>query len=229
MKHLSALLFVAALLAVTPARATCPHGGLVPSLLTPITSALPRDHGALVAGYRFEPAATTALSFEGVRLVRGRRVTIGLQSVPIAPGLSRLVPTTAPRPGTYGLEGLGPTTDLLVGRTPMPGAPVRPTMSAVRRVAVAGAAAGVELRATLGFAVPTGIVAILSAWGDSDHASVWSRAVVGQTEVVLHSTSESCAPDGAEPPPTEGPVAVRIAYVDQFGQVSPWSDAITAE
>ncbi len=166
MKHLSALFFVAALLAVTPARATCPHGGLVPSLLTPITSALPRDHGALVAGYRFEPAASTALSFEGVRLVRGRRVTIGLQSVPIAPGLSRLVPTT----------------DLLVGRTPMPGAPVRPTMSAVRRVAVAGAATGVELRATLGFAVPTGIVAILSAWGDSDHPSVWSRAVVGQSD-----------------------------------------------
>lgn len=227
--HLAALAALAILALGSPLQATCPHGGLVPALLTPITSPMPRERGALVAGYRVEASATTGLSFEGVRLVRGRRISIAMQSIEIAPGLVRLVPSATVRPGTYGLEGLGPTTDLVVGRTPMPGAPVRPVLSAVRRVAVAGASAGVELRATLGFAVPTGIVAILSAWGEASTPSVWSRAVVGQTEVVLHSTAETCTPDGAAPPPEEGPLSVRVAYVDQFGQISPWSELASAE
>jgi hypothetical protein len=230
MKHLLALFAALVVLALgAPLRATCPSGGLVPALLTPITAAMPRERGALVAGYRAEPSATTALSFEGVRMVRGRRISIAMQAVEIAPGLVRLVPSATVRPGTYGLEGLGPTTDLVVGRTPMPGAPVRPVLSAVRRVAVAGASGGVELRATLGFPVPTGIVAILSAWGEASTPSVWSRAVIGQSEVVLHTTAELCTPDGASPPPEEGSFSVRIAYVDQFGQLSPWSDPVSAE
>jgi hypothetical protein len=230
MTRLLAALALFAVLAISPPlSATCPSGGLVPALLTPITAAMPRDRGALVAGYRVEPSATTALSFEGVRLVRGRRISIPMQAVTIAPGLVRLTPTTTVRPGAYALEGLGAASDLTVSRSPMPGAPVRPVLSAVRRVASTGATAGVELRATLGFAVPTGIVAILSAWGEATTASVWSRAVVGQSEVVLHTTSDACTPDGAEAPPAEGPVAVRIAYVDQFGQVSPWSEPFNAE
>jgi hypothetical protein len=213
------------------AAADCAATHAVPALLTPITAAMPQSSGALVAGFRSE-RGTGALSFDGVRMTR-RRTSVSMQPIEIAPGLVRLVPSTVVRPGAYSLEGLGAPTELTVGRSPMPGAPVRPAVSGVRRVASATSGRGlsVELRATLGFAVPTGIVAILGYWGDASTPSVWSRAVVGQTEVVLFASPDHCAtlPPGFTPPPAEGPLSVRIAYVDQFGQVSPISDPTPVE
>lgn len=214
------------------AAADCASTHPVPALLTPITAAMPTSSGALVAGFRSE-GGTGTLSFDGVRISR-RRTTVSMQAIEIAPGLVRLVPVTTVRPGTYSLEGLGAPTDLTVGRGPMPGAPVRPALSGVRRVASASVSSrgiSVELRATLGFAVPTGIVAILAYWGEATTPSAWARGVIGQTEVVLFSNPDRCAalPPGFTPPPAEGPLSVRIAYVDQFGQISPISDPAPVE
>jgi hypothetical protein len=235
MKHTSRALAAAALLVITlagsQAGALCAvMGGYVPMLLTPVTAAMPHSSGALVAGFRAD-ASERALSFEGVRITR-RRTSVAFQAIPIAPGLARLVPVSPVRPGTYTLEGLGAPTELVVNRNPMPGAPVRPTMSAVRRVAsVEGRESRVELRSTLGFAVPTGIVAVLSYWNDATTPSVWSPAVIGQTELVLYATPGRCSslPPGFTAPPDAGPLTVRIAYVDQYGQVSPVSDPIPVE
>lgn len=213
-----------------PATADCAPTHPVPALLTPITAAMPTASGALVAGFRSE-GGSGPLSFDAVRITR-RRTSVSMQAIEIAPGLVRLVPTSTVRPGTYALEGLGATTDLTVGRTPMPGLPVRPALSGARRVASAGPrGVSIDLRATLGFAVPTGIVAILAYWGDASTPSAWARAVVGQTEVPLFVSADRCAalPPGFTAPPAEGPLSVRIAYVDQFGQLSPISDPTTVE
>ena len=222
----------ALILSGEPAAADCASTHAVPALLTPITAAMPQSSGALVAGFRSEAGVGT-LSFDGVRITR-RRTSVAMQAIAIAPGLVRLVPSTSVRPGTYSLEGLGAPTDLTVSRSPMPGAPVRPALSGVRRVAAASVSSrgiSVELRAALGFPVPTGIVAILAYWGAATTPSAWARAVIGQSEVLIFASPDRCAtlPEGFTPPPSEGPLSVRIAYVDQFGQISPISDAATVE
>jgi hypothetical protein len=229
---LAALVFLFAVFVGSDAAADCAFLGMTPSLLTPITSAMPMSSGGLVAGFRNDPSGTGSLSFDGVLLRRGRRISVPMQSVPIAPGLVRLVPSTRVRAGLYSLEGLGAATDLTVGRSPMPGAPVRPSVSSARRVASAvGRTTSVELRATLGFPVPTGIVAVISYWNDMTEPSAWSRAVVGQTEALLFANPGRCAtlPPDFLPPASEGPLTARIAYVDQFGQVSPPSDSFPVD
>lgn len=231
----SGLVIVLALslgLVSSDAAADCAFLGMTPALLTPITAAMPMTSGALVAGFRNDASGTGSLSFDGAVIRRGRRLTIPMQSIAIAPGLVRLVPTTRIRAGLYSLEGLGAATDLTVGRSPMPGVPVRPSVTAARRVAsVSPRGTSVELRASLGFAVPTGIVAIISYWNDVTTPSAWSRAVVGQTEALLFASPGRCAtlPPDFLPPPAEGALTARIAYVDQFGQVSPPSDPFPVE
>lgn len=225
---------LSALLLASPAAALIALPTFRPVLLTPVTSSMPRSSGALVAGVREDGASSSPspVSFEGVHVTRGRRIDVPLQAIPIGPSLVRLVPTSALRPGTYTLGGLGEPVTITVGRGPMPGVPTRPAVSEIRRVAaVHGGATSVELRARLGFAVPTGIVAVLSYWGDATEPSVWSPAVLGQTEVVLYVAPRagpgSLAPGFVALP--EGPLSVRIAYVDQFGQRSAMSDASAVE
>lgn len=234
MKHrlLAVLAFSFAVLVGSDVSADCAFLGMAPALLTPITSPMPMNSGGLVAGFRSDPSGSGSLSFDGALLRRGRRISVPFQSIPIAPGLVRLVPSTRVRPGLYSLEGLGAATDLTVSRSPMPGAPVQPSVSSARRVASAvGRTTSVELRATLGFPVPTGIVAVISYWNDMTEPSAWSRAVVGQTEALLFANLGRCAtlPPDFLPPAAEGPLTARIAYVDQFGQVSPPSESFTVD
>lgn len=228
------LLCLAALLVSAPASALIALPSFRPVLLTPVTSSIPRSSGALVAGVRADGHASSPapVTFEGVHVTRGRRIDVPLQAIPIGPSLVRLVPASALRPGTYTLAGLGDPVSISVGRGPMPGVPTRPAVAEVRRVAsVSDGATAIELRARLGFAVPTGIVAVLSYWGDASEPSVWAPAVLGQTEVLLYTAPT--ARSGGSPPgfvaPPEGALTVRIAYVDQFGQRSPLSEPSQVE
>jgi len=223
-----------ALLLASPAAALIALTSFRPVLLTPVTASIPRSSGALVAGVRSDGVGSSPspVIFEGVHVTRGRRIDVPFQAIPIGPSLVRLVPSSALRPGAYTLAGLGEPVTITVGRGPMPGMPTRPAVSEIRRVAaVHDGATAVELRARLGFAVPTGIVAVLSYWGDATEPSVWSPAVLGQTEVVLYVAPT--ARTGSLPPGfvtlPEGPISVRVAYVDQFGQRSPVSEASAVE
>jgi hypothetical protein len=235
-RHLISILLavVSALILASPATALIALANFRPVLMTPVTASIPRSSGALVAGVRADGLASspTPVTFEGVHVTRGRRIDVPLQAIPIGPSLVRLVPASALRPGAYTLAGLGDPVTITVGRGPMPGMPTRPAVAEIRRVAaVHDGATAVELRARLGFAVPTGIVAVLSYWGDAAEPSVWSLAVVGQTEVVLYNAPT--AHTGSSPPGfvalPDGPLSVRIAYVDQFGQRSPISEASAVE
>ncbi len=229
------LVLCLAVLAIgAPASALIALANYRPVLLTPVTASVPRSSGALVAGVRADGLASSPapVTFEGVHVTRGRRIDVALQPIPIGPSLVRLVPASALRPGSYTLAGLGDPVSITVGRGPMPGVPTRPAVAEIRRVAaVHDGTTAVELRARLGFAVPTGIVAVLSYWGDATEPSVWSPAVLGQTEVVLYTAPT--ARTGSLPPGfvtlPDGPLAVRIAYVDQFGQRSPISEPSNVE
>lgn len=139
-----------------------------------------------------------------------------------------------PALGVWTLHGLGPDASVTIGRAPMPGVPVRPSVRVMRRVAATGLSASqtprVEVHADLAFPVPVGVVAAIVTWNTDAQPSGWARAIVGQNEMVVFAEAAHCAqvPAGWQSPPS-GTLIARIAWVDRLGQVSPPSDAITVE
>jgi hypothetical protein len=231
-----ALVLFTSLAAAAQDAAPCTSRPLVPVLLTPISAPMPRDGGGLVAGVRLGDAGTTstAIAFEGVSFTR-RRTSQILQVVRLAPGLVRLVPTGTLASGPWVGHGIGTDSEITVGRTALPGAPVRPSVHGMRRVAAtsmsASATPRVEIRAILEFPVPTGIVAMLVYWNGETTPSTWTRAVLATTEMVVYTEPDACetVPEGTRPPPADGAFTASIAFVDQFGQVSPISTAVPVE
>lgn len=211
------------------AEARCAMQGLVPRMLTPTTSSLPRDGGGIVVGLRSSSGATQEMP-AGIQLTRGRR-SQDLVGRTLAPGLVRFAAVSRLLPGTWSVPALGPTTSMSVRWQPMPGVPTRPVVTELRRVAATGMSVRrtprVEVRATLGFPVPAGIVAVVTHWGEEGAAAAWEPAIQGQREVVIWQEPGRCqtSPEGTMPPP-EGDASARIAFVDTFGQVSPLSVAV---
>lgn len=196
---------------------------------------MPREGGALVAALRLgEPGtAAPAASFEGAAMSR-RRTSLPLGVVALAPGLVRLVPSGPLSTGPWTVHGVGPDTEITVGRAALPGAPVRPAVHAMRRVAATGGAGSTprtEIRAILDFPVPPGIVAMLVHWNGETSPSTWTRAVLARTEVVVYAEPDPCddIPDGTRPPPETGPLTVSLAFVDELGQVSPISAPVAVD
>lgn len=215
--------------AVSSARAECAATALVARMLTPTTTVLPRDGGAIVLGLRSAPGAAVPMP-QSITLSRGRR-TQSLLGTPIAPGLVRFAAVSRLVPGPFSAAGLGAPITLTIGRASLPGPPVRPSVREMRRVqstvmSARGALPHGEVRATLEFPVPAGIVAIVTYWGESGGAAAWVPAIQGQTEVMVWGEPARCetAIDGFVAPP-EGAVG-RIAYVDAFGQLSPVSSSV---
>lgn len=200
--------------------------GLVPQRLTPTTVSIPRDGGGIVVALRSASRATQEMP-AGVQLTRGRR-TQDLVGRALAPGLVRFASVTRLTTGTWTAAALGPDASVIVGRRdPMPGVPTRPVVTELRRLAATSSgrsAPRTEIRATLEFPVPAGIVAILTYWGDEGAApAAWEPVIQGQRDVVIWQQTPACESDPAgRTGPPEGPTTTaRIAYVDQFGQVSP--------
>lgn len=228
------VLVIASVHAASVQRATadCAPRALVPRMLTPTTASLPRDGGAIVVGLRSGdgPAAPVPQSIE---LVRGRR-TQSLTPTVIAPGLVRFAAVSRLLPGPFTTTVLGAPITLTVGRGTLPGVPTRPVLRDLRRVSSTAMSSRslprAEVRGTLEFPVPAGIVAIVTYWGETGGASTWMPAIQGQTEIVAWAEPGRCeqAIEGTTGP-AEGPGAGRIAYVDQFGQVSPVSAAVPLE
>lgn len=205
--------------------ADCAVSGLVPRMLTPTTTSLPRDGGGIVVGMRNAAGEGQGMP-AGVQLSRGRR-SQDLMAQALAPGLVRFAAVSRLRPGTWSAPALGPTVALTVGRTPMPGVPTRPVVIELRRLASTGMSARrtprSEVRATLEFPVPVGIVAIVTSWGEAGAPATWEPAIQGQREVVVWQEAARCQsePAGTLAPPEGAGVVGRIAYVDAFGQISP--------
>lgn len=237
MRRLFSLLLVLSSTLVASAQdgAPCTSRPLVATLLTPVTAPMPRDGGGLVAGLRLGDAgAASVLSFDGVSITR-RRTSQVLQVVTLAPGLVRLVPSGTLATGPWVVHGIGPDAEMTVGRTSLPGAPVRPSVRGMRRVAAtsmsASATPRVEIRAILEFPVATGIVAMLVYWNGETTPSTWTRAVLSTTEMVIYTEPDACdtVASGTRPPPSSGSFTASLAFVDQFGQVSPISAAVPVE
>lgn len=225
----AACLLVMAVGFLPRATADCALQALVPRMLTPTTASLPRDGGAIVVGLRSSPEAAGAPMPQSIALVRGRR-TQSLVSTQIAPGLVRFAATSRLLPGPFTTSQLGAPITLTVGRSPMPGVPTRPVLREMRRVSSTGMSASrtprAEVRATLEFPVPAGIVAIVTYWGESGGPAWWAPAIQGQTEIVAWTEPGRCEqPIEGTSGPGEGAVG-RIAYVDQFGQLSPISASV---
>lgn len=213
--------------AVERADARCARVGLSPRALTPVTTSLPRDGGGIVVGMVSASGAEAPMP-AGVQLVRGRR-SQDLVARELAPGLVRFAAVSRLLPGTFSAPALGPTATITIGRTPLPGVPTRPVVSEMRRVAATGMSARrqprTEVRATLDFPVPAGIVAIVTAWGEEGAPAAWQPAIQGQREIVVWSEPGRCQsePEGTVGPPEGEGIVGRIALVDAFGQVSPFS------
>ncbi|UJR81667.1 hypothetical protein [Sandaracinus amylolyticus] len=212
----------------TRADARCAPQGLAPRVLTPVTASLPRDGGGIVVAMVGSSGGQDVAMPSGVQLVRGRR-TQDLVARELAPGLVRFAAATRLTPGTFNAPALGPTSSIAVGRTPLPGVPTRPSVTELRRVAATGMSSRrtprTEVRATLEFPVPAGIVAIVVGWGEDGAPAAWQPAIEGQREVVVWSEPARCAsaPEGTIAPPEGEGASGRIAFVDAYGQVSPFS------
>lgn len=223
---------VLAIASVPRATADCAPRALVPRMLTPTTVSLPRDGAGIVVGLRSgdRPGAPLPPSIE---LSRGRR-TQSLVPTVIAPGLVRFAATTRLLPGPFTTSALGAPITLTIGRGTLPGVPTRPVLRDLRRVSSTAMSSRstprAEVRGTLEFPVPAGIVAVVTYWGESGGAATWMPAIQGQTEIVAWAELGRCeqAIEGTAGP-GEGPTAGRIAYVDQFGQVSPISAPVPLE
>lgn len=215
------------------ADARCAQSGLAPRVLTPTSASLPRDGGGIVVGM-VSASGAGALMPAGVQLVRGRR-SQDLVARELAPGLVRFAAASRLTPGTFSAPALGPTASIAVGRAPMPGVPTRPSVGELRRVAATGMSARrqprTEVRATLEFPVPAGIVAIVTAWGEDGAPAAWQLAIEGQREVVVWREPGRCetAPEGMAGPPEGEGVVGRIAFVDAFGQISPFSAPVALQ
>jgi hypothetical protein len=208
--------------------ARCAVQGLVPRVLTPTSARIPRDGGALVVG--LVSGQENQEMPTGLELLRGRR-TQGLAAQTLAPGLVRFAAVSRLLPGSWTVPALGRDAAWAIGREPMPGVPTRPSVIELRRLEATGMSARrtprTEVRATLEFPVPEGIVAVVTHWGEAGAPAAWMPAIVGQREIVIWQEAARCqveAPGTVPPPEGEGAVG-RIAFVDRFGQMSPPSAA----
>lgn len=218
----AALVAIAATTLSTNARgqeeagASCSPPTFAAQLMTPMTDRTPRD-ASLVVGL-FPGGAAAALPT--LTLERGRR-TVALRSEPIAPGLYRVTPDVRRISGRYRMTGVAGDPEVLFRRAALPPAPTRPQLEAVERYIVASdGTPRTELRARFGFPVPSGVVAVLSYYGDDATPDLFARAMPERTELVLWSSSGRCPslPEGASAPPESG--TLRVAFVDQYGQLS---------
>jgi hypothetical protein len=77
-----------------------------------------------------------------------------------------------------------------------------------------------EVRGYFAFPMPESVVAVLSYWGDDDTPDAFVRAEPTARQLVLYSSVGDCPSsiEGTTPPSEHA--RVRIAYVDQYGQVS---------
>ncbi len=211
------------------ADARCAVQGLVPRVLTPMSARIPRDGGALVAGLVLgQESREMPASLE---LLRGRRSQPLVGRI-LAPGLVRFESASRLLPGSWTIPTLGRDVAWTVGREPMPGVPTRPGVVELRRLEATGMSARrmprTEVRATLEFPVPEGIVAIVTYWGEGSAPAAWVPAIVGQREIVIWQETARCEAEvpGTLPPPEGESVVGRIAYVNQFGQISPPSTSV---
>jgi hypothetical protein len=213
---------VAALaLVLVPVRGAGQDACATPRLLTPVGTALPRTGFALVVTDAREEGLVAAL-------VRGRRRT-PLVVAPLGPGLFRL--SEAVRPGTYRLEGVSAASEVVVSaRAARPAPAVAPSVRAARRVASTAMGSGEtrsEILVDLGFPVPQGAIVARAHWNGSDDVAVWTSVAAGQTSFAI-PLQPPCALPGWQPPP-EGPLAMRVSFVDLLGQPSPLSGSINVE
>jgi hypothetical protein len=217
------------------AECAAPHWAAHP--LTTLGQTFPRAGAGFVVAMDVDMSGSLATADPPpVTVTRGRRTSWPLAGVAIAPGLFRYPFDTHVTRGAWVLHGLGPDTNMTIGFSGvLPGVPVRPAVREIRRVAATGmgASAGVqrvEVRANLEFPVPEGVIASIVTWNTDGTPAAWGRAAVGQREIVVYAEPGRCqsvAP-GWTPPP-EGTLVARIAWVDQFGQISPASEAITVQ
>lgn len=167
--------------------------------------------------------------------------TIALRQVQVAPGLVRLEPASAPPPGRYRVEGLGPAqapVEVELAALPMPpllAAPA-PRSAALRSLDFdrhAGERFVVSL--DLGAPVPPGAVAIAARWGASgDRSGIATtggtgssgRVAPGARVVTPFETPSGCGlvPEGMVPPRAGAPAS--FAFVDALGRTGAWSPAI---
>ncbi len=191
-------------------------------LLTPTGSSLPRTgFGLVVTDPRPDPAIVAAL-------VRGRRRT-ALVVAPLGPGLFRL--SEAVRPGTYRLDGIPSSSDVVVSlRAQRPAPAAAPAVRAARRVASTEMGSGqtrVEVLVDLSFPVPQGAIVARAHWNGSDAVGLWVSVAAGQSSFAI-PVEPRCVPSGWQPPP-EGPLTMRLSFVDLIGQTSPFSTAVTVD
>lgn len=214
--------FIALLAAPAAVDARCARRVLVLSMLTPSAGTVPRD-GAVVAGLL--PAAGGP---EGMpasfSLVRGRRST-PMRSEAIAPGLVRLVPEGRVA-GSYRIEGVAGSADVIFARPGLPGAPPAPRLDHAERYLVArGREQMVEVRAHFEHPIPENVIAIVTYWGDDPEPDGFVRAIpMAQEQIVYGRGRCDPEPEGTHAPP-EGETTLRVAFVDRVGQVSPLSGA----
>ncbi len=226
-----------ALVWVAPrAEADCAVPGWAAHSLTTLSAPFPRTGASIVVA--MEPVTASGgqpnTDLPALSVTRGRRTSWPLAGNAIAPGLYRVPFDAHVTRGIWMLHGLGPDATLTIGLSALPGVPVRPAVRDVRRVAATGigraGAQRIEVRANLEFPVPDGVIASIVTWNTDATAAAWAHAAVGQREIVLYTEPGRCggAPPGWTAPP-DGTLIARVAWVDQFGQVSPVSDAITVQ
>ncbi|MFO0683984.1 MAG: hypothetical protein U0234_18170 [Sandaracinus sp.] len=203
--------------------------------LTTLSTTFPRTGGGLVVA--LDPASGGALAeatLPAITVTRGRRTSVTLTPVAIAPGLFRVPFDAQVRRGLWTLHGLGPDATLTLGAGAPPAVPVRPAVRQMRRVAASGLGSSgqrIEVRADLEFPVPEGVVASLVTWNTDATPAAWMRATVGQTEMVVYTDPGGACPTAAPgwTSPSDPPLVARLSWVDRFGQISPASDAITVQ
>ncbi|MEQ8459025.1 MAG: hypothetical protein RLO52_34395 [Sandaracinaceae bacterium] len=194
----------------------CPDATFQPQLMTPPAGRVPRDASIVVGLF---PGGTFR-DLPPVQLTRRRR-EVALRREPIAPGLYRLTPDVRRIYGRYDVSGVVGSPEIVFGRPGAPAPPTTPRVSRVERyLRASGGEMTRELRAHFGFPIPNGVVAVLAYWDGDASPDHWVRAVPTRTDAVIWSASGACTPqpEGASPPPASG--SIRLAFVDQYGQVS---------
>lgn len=199
----------------TPSECAAPR--FQAQLITPVAGRIPRDAGVVVGLF---PGGSLEDLPAAVQLSRRRRTT-ALRREVIAPGLYRLTPDARRIWGRWNVDGVEGSPELAFSRPGLPAPPATPRLTRVERYrAVSAGESHTELKAHFDFPTPNGVVAVLSYWGDDDEPDLWARAIPTQTQAVLWRSTGQCSelPPGATAPPREG--NVRVAFVDQYGQVS---------
>lgn len=201
----------------------CSETGFTPQLMTPSAGHLPRD-GAFVVGL-FPGDSGPSDALPPLTLTRGRR-SIALKSEPIAPGLFRVGHEERRIGGGYTLNGVSGSPQLLFRRSTIPAPPAAPRLERIERYFVANAAGRrLEVRGHFAFPLPDDVVAVVTYWGDDAEPDAFVRSSPTQRSLVLFSSTGRCDahPEGTTPPPEAGG-AVRVAFVDRHGQLSPPSE-----